>query len=84
MYKRQIVSFEQNLERAKKWTDEKGGGILVVTEGVFGMRGDQGILKEIAALKKKYNFRFFVDDAPVSYTHLDVYKRQPQMYTHLM
>ena len=58
-----IVSFEQNMERAKKWTDEKGGGILVVTEGVFGMRGDQGILKEIAALKKKYNFRFFVDDA---------------------
>ena len=58
-----IESVEQNLERAKKWTDEKGGGILVVTEGVFGMRGDQGILKEIASLKKKYNFRFFVDDA---------------------
>jgi len=58
-----IESVEQNLERAKKWTDEKGGGILLVTEGVFGMRGDQGILKEIAALKKKYNFRFFVDDA---------------------
>lgn len=58
-----IESVEKNLERAKKWTDEKGGGILVVTEGVFGMRGDQGILKEIAALKKKYNFRFFVDDA---------------------
>ena len=56
-------SLEQNLERAKKWTDEKGGGILVVTEGVFGMRGDQGILKEIAELKKKYNFRFYVDDA---------------------
>lgn len=58
-----IHSVEQNLERAKKYADEKGGGILVVTEGVFGMRGDQGILKEIAALKKKYNFRFFVDDA---------------------
>jgi glycine C-acetyltransferase len=58
-----IDSVEQNLERAKKYADEKGGGILVVTEGVFGMRGDQGILKEIAALKKKYNFRFFVDDA---------------------
>jgi len=56
-------SLEQNLERAKKWVDEKGGGILVVTEGVFGMRGDQGILKEIVELKKKYNFRFFVDDA---------------------
>ncbi len=58
-----IESFQRNIERARKWADEKGGGILVVTEGVFGMRGDQGILKEIAALKKKYNFRFFVDDA---------------------
>jgi len=58
-----IESLEQNLERATKWTNEKGGGILVVTEGVFGMRGNQGILKEIVALKKKYNFRFYVDDA---------------------
>jgi len=58
-----IESVEQNLERATKWANEKGGGVLVVTEGVFGMRGDQGILKEIVALKKKYNFRFFVDDA---------------------
>lgn len=56
-------SFEQNLSRARKWADDKGGGVLVVTEGVFGMRGDQGILKEIVELKKKYNFRFFVDDA---------------------
>ncbi|HZV71951.1 MAG TPA: aminotransferase class I/II-fold pyridoxal phosphate-dependent enzyme [Saprospiraceae bacterium] len=58
-----IESVEQNLERATKWVNEKGGGILVVTEGVFGMRGNQGILKEIVELKKKYNFRFFVDDA---------------------
>jgi glycine C-acetyltransferase len=58
-----IESVEQNLERATKWANEKGGGVLVVTEGVFGMRGDQGILKEIVALKEKYNFRFFVDDA---------------------
>lgn len=58
-----IDSVEQNLERATKWANEKGGGVLVVTEGVFGMRGDQGILKEIVALKKKYDFRFFVDDA---------------------
>jgi glycine C-acetyltransferase len=58
-----IESVEQNLERATKWANEKGGGVLVVTEGVFGMRGDQGILKEIVALKKKYDFRFFVDDA---------------------
>ena len=56
-------SLEQNLERATKWANEKGGGILVVTEGVFGMRGDQGILKEIVELKKKFNFRFYVDDA---------------------
>ncbi len=58
-----IESVEQNLERATKWANEKGGGVLLVTEGVFGMRGDQGILKEIVALKKKYDFRFFVDDA---------------------
>ncbi len=58
-----IESVEQNLERATKWAYEKGGGVLVVTEGVFGMRGDQGILKEIVGLKKKFNFRFFVDDA---------------------
>src|SRR5687768_2722836 len=56
-------SLEQNLERATKWANEKGGGVLVVTEGVFGMRGDQGILKEIVELKKKFNFRFYVDDA---------------------
>ncbi|MDQ3017347.1 MAG: aminotransferase class I/II-fold pyridoxal phosphate-dependent enzyme, partial [Bacteroidota bacterium] len=58
-----IESLEQNLIRATKWANEKGGGVLVVTEGVFGMRGDQGILKEIVELKKKYNFRFYVDDA---------------------
>lgn len=58
-----VESLEQNLERATKWANEKGGGVLVVTEGVFGMRGDQGILKEIVELKKKYQFRFYVDDA---------------------
>ena len=56
-------SLEQNLERATKWATEKGGGVLVVTEGVFGMRGDQGILKEIVELKKKFKFTFYVDDA---------------------
>jgi len=40
-----------------------GGGILVISEGVFGMRGDQGKLTDIVALKKKYNFRLMVDDA---------------------
>jgi len=56
-------SLEKNLERATKMANETGGGILVISEGVFGMRGEQGILKEIAALKKKYKFRFLVDDA---------------------
>ncbi|WP_308993569.1 aminotransferase class I/II-fold pyridoxal phosphate-dependent enzyme [Mariniflexile litorale] len=58
-----IVSLEKNLDRATKMAEQTGGGILVITEGVFGMRGEQGRLKEIAALKKKYNFRFLVDDA---------------------
>jgi len=58
-----IESLEKNLERAVKMADQTGGGILVISEGVFGMRGEQGRLKEIVALKKKYNFRLFVDDA---------------------
>ena len=58
-----IENFEKQLERAKKITDTTGGGILVVTEGVFGMSGDLGKIKEISALKKKYQFRLFVDDA---------------------
>ncbi|WP_339628776.1 aminotransferase class I/II-fold pyridoxal phosphate-dependent enzyme [uncultured Maribacter sp.] len=56
-------SLEKNLERATKMADQTGGGILVISEGVFGMRGEQGILKEIVALKDKYNFRLLVDDA---------------------
>ena len=58
-----IESFEKNLQRAVKIAEETGGGVLVISEGVFGMRGEQGKLKEIAALKKKYNFRLLVDDA---------------------
>ncbi|MCK0156664.1 aminotransferase class I/II-fold pyridoxal phosphate-dependent enzyme [Cellulophaga sp. F20128] len=58
-----VESLEKNLERATKMADQTGGGILVISEGVFGMRGEQGKLKEIVALKKKYNFRFLVDDA---------------------
>ena len=58
-----IESCEKQLQRATKLTEESGGGILVITEGVFGMAGDLGKLDEIAALKKKYNFRFLVDDA---------------------
>jgi len=52
-----------NLERATKIAEKTGGGILVISEGVFGMRGEQGKIKEIAALKNKYKFRFLVDDA---------------------
>ena len=58
-----IESLEKNLERATKMAQQTGGGILVISEGVFGMRGEQGRLKEIAELKKKFNFRFLVDDA---------------------
>ena len=58
-----IESLEKNLERATKMAEHTGGGILVISEGVFGMRGEQGKLKEIAALKDKFNFRFLVDDA---------------------
>lgn len=58
-----IASLEKNLERATKVANENGGGILVITEGVFGMRGMQGKLKEICDLKSKFNFRLLVDDA---------------------
>ena len=58
-----IESLEKNLERATRMAQQTGGGILVISEGVFGMRGEQGKLKEIVALKEKYNFRFLVDDA---------------------
>ncbi len=58
-----IESLEKNLKRAEKIIEKTGGGILVISEGVFGMRGEQGKLKEIVDLKKKYNFRLLVDDA---------------------
>jgi glycine C-acetyltransferase len=58
-----IVSCEKQLGRATKLVEQTGGGILVITEGVFGMSGAQGKLKEISELKKKYNFRLLVDDA---------------------
>ena len=56
-------SFVKQLDRAKAITDKTGGGILVVTEGVFGMAGDQGKLKEICEYKDEYGFRLFIDDA---------------------
>lgn len=58
-----IGNLEKQLERATKITEETGGAILVITEGVFGMSGDQGRLRDIVALKSKFSFRLFVDDA---------------------
>ncbi len=58
-----IENCEKQLERATKLANETGGGILVITEGVFGMTGDQGKLREIVELKKKFDFRLLIDDA---------------------
>lgn len=58
-----MESLEKQLQRATKLTSETGGGILVITEGVFGMSGQMGDLKGIVQLKKKFNFRLLVDDA---------------------
>lgn len=58
-----MESLRKNLERATKITEQTGGGILVVTEGVFGMMAEQGKLKEIVEMKKEFNFRLLVDDA---------------------
>ncbi len=58
-----VEDCEKQLQRATEMAAQTGGGILVITEGVFGMSGNQGRIKEIAALKSKYEFRLFVDDA---------------------
>jgi len=58
-----MENLEKQLTRAVKIAEAAGGGVLVITEGVFGMSGDLGKLKEIVELKKKYQFRFLVDDA---------------------
>jgi glycine C-acetyltransferase len=59
-----VEDCEKQLQRATALIEKQGtGGILVITEGVFGMAGDQGKLKEIAALKDSYEFRLLVDDA---------------------
>lgn len=58
-----IESLEKQLERATKLVEDTDGSILVITEGVFGMSGNQGKLKEVVELKKKFNFRLLVDDA---------------------
>ena len=58
-----IEDCEKQLVRAAKMAEKSGGGILVITEGVFGMSGNQGKLKELVALKQKHNFRLLIDDA---------------------
>lgn len=58
-----IESARKQLERASKLVEQTGGGILVITEGVFGMSGAQGKIKEIIELKKEFNFRLLIDDA---------------------
>ncbi|PCJ65490.1 MAG: 8-amino-7-oxononanoate synthase [Bacteroidetes bacterium] len=58
-----IENLERQLVRAKKMADQQDGAILVITEGVFGMSGNQGNLREIVELKSKFDFRLMVDDA---------------------
>ncbi|ARS34830.1 aminotransferase class I/II-fold pyridoxal phosphate-dependent enzyme [Pontibacter actiniarum] len=58
-----MESLEKQLERATRWAENTGGAILVITEGVFGMSGNLGKLREVVALKEKFNFRLLVDDA---------------------
>jgi glycine C-acetyltransferase len=58
-----MENLEKELVRATRIVEKTGGGILVITEGVYGMAGDLGNLEQIVALKKKYNFRLFIDDA---------------------
>ncbi|MCS7073788.1 MAG: aminotransferase class I/II-fold pyridoxal phosphate-dependent enzyme [Bacteroidia bacterium] len=58
-----MVQLEDRLQKAQRIVEKTGGGILVITEGVFGMKGDTGRLDLICELKKKYTFRLFVDDA---------------------
>jgi glycine C-acetyltransferase len=58
-----MESCEKQLGRATRLAEQTGGGILLITEGVFGMSGAQGKLKEVVELKKKFNFRLLVDDA---------------------
>ncbi len=58
-----MENFRKQLDRASTLAEKTGGGVLVITEGVFGMSGDLGKLDEIAAMKKDYSFRLLVDDA---------------------
>ncbi|HHG84789.1 MAG TPA: pyridoxal phosphate-dependent aminotransferase family protein [Bacteroidetes bacterium] len=58
-----MEQFEDRLKKAQRIVEKTGGGILVITEGVFGMKGDLGALDKIVAFKENYNFRLMVDDA---------------------
>ena len=58
-----VPHLESQLIKAQKFLNPEEGGILVITEGVFGMSGDQGLIREIVQLKNKYDFRLFLDDA---------------------
>lgn len=58
-----MEGLEKQLTHATKLSQETGGGILVVTEGVFGMSGDLGAIDKIVALKEKFSFRLLIDDA---------------------
>ncbi len=58
-----MEQFEDRLKKATRHVEKTGGGILVITEGVFGMKGDCGALDKMVPFKEKYNFRLFVDDA---------------------
>lgn len=58
-----IADCERILANASAIASENGGGVLLITEGVFGMTGALGILDQIVALKQKYHFRFLIDDA---------------------
>src|SRR5690606_12718568 len=58
-----MLNLEKQLQRAQRMVKETGGGILVITEGVFGMTGNMGNIKGIVKLKEKYPFRLLVDDA---------------------
>ena len=58
-----VEDARKQLQRATKLVEQTGGGILLITEGVFGMSGAQGKLKELIELKKEFNFRLLIDDA---------------------
>ena len=60
-----MENLHKELERATKWVENTGGGILVITEGVFGMAGDLGNLKAITDMKSEFSFRLLIDDAHV-------------------